>query len=488
MEIDIDDIILISFIERFGEKVASTNIEEIARENGFYHEKIRYGPIAIRVGSDFLPDGFHDELIGKEVGAKGTILLPPERAYGERDSEKVRFIHRNEFIKIPEVGQRVLDPAYGEGTVVKKVGLKFLVDFNPPLAGREVEFEYEIHDKIIDPAEQFSCLVHRVLVCEYETSFENGTGIIRIPISTKDIFEWNKEKMNIIDELFDAHPSLDFLELHEEYDNIAHPKVPGEDDRKADDATESEEIQVGDFIAFNFIEHCDGEIVGTNILQIALENGLEDDDSDYSEYSPAICVVGVHSCPNYLSDKFIGKTVGTKGTVIISHEEAYGMQSNKMLHSIDQNEISTDVEIGSHIHHHKYGDGIIVNKLTKRLVIDFNHEVAGKDVECEYEILERITDPVEQFYRLLPKLSSRMYTHVSFENGKGIISLKVPRQIMKQWSTIKIQLTLPVFTCLPFLQTLEFRETYGYEIDGDYLYLIKEGEFLRESVAKAFYS
>jgi len=106
-----------------------------------------------------------------------------------------------------------------------------------------------------------------------------------------------------------------------------------------------------------------------------------------------------------------------------------------------------------------YGEGIIVNKIGSQLIVDFNHILAGKDIEFEYEILERITDPTEQFFRMLSHLGPKKHDS-SFENGKGIINLELPLMVIDGWSVLKTKLTWELFKNLPSLKTLEFREKY----------------------------
>jgi FKBP-type peptidyl-prolyl cis-trans isomerase SlyD len=213
----------------------------------------------------------------------------------------------------------------------------------------------------------------------------------------------------------------------------------------------------------------------TNIEEVARDNGLYD---EYSEYLPNFYIIGSESFTGHLHDEFIGKIAGAKGTVIVPSEKAYGLRNNKMVHSIDKKEISTDTEIGSYIHHHKYGNGVVVKKFGKRIVVDFNHLHAGKDIECEYEIIERITDPAKQFLLLLSYIGPQE-CDASFENGKGIINLKAALTIIDAWSMIKLKLTLVLFESLPCLKTLEFREKYGEKIEEEILNLLEDKEYLR---------
>jgi len=476
MEIQFDDIITISFTQRCDGKIMFTNIEQIARDNGIYSKEYNYIPSAVNVGYDTLPEGFYAELIGKEAGAKGTVLVPPELAYGKRSNDKIHSINKKEIKGSPKIGEVISNPDYGKGTIVKRIGSEFIVDFNHELAGKEIEYEYEIHDIITDPAEQFFHLLERVLVCEYEAAFEKKRGIISVTISTPSILSWHLERANLANELFERHPSLDTLEFREEYDNVYHTTAPSE----ADDTTESEEIKAGDLLFFNFIKRFGGKAVETNIEQLARDYGIY---YDGYTYEPAAFIMRSELGSGSLYTEFIGKKVGAKGTVILPPEEAYGLRSKEKVCSMDRKELPKDIKVGSFISDAEHGTGLVINKIGKRFIVDFNDLLAGKDIEYEYEILKRITDPTEKFYELLQHLNP-MSHGASFENGKGIICMSMPLADMDKWTVKKIVLVVDMLKNFPFLEILETREKYTDDSDDDRDAAALVEEQLRASLQK----
>ncbi|MDR2855407.1 MAG: FKBP-type peptidyl-prolyl cis-trans isomerase [Methanomicrobiales archaeon] len=465
MEIEFDDIITISFIERCDGEVVDTNIKEIARESGIYDEKKDYIPFVTRVGGDDFPEAFYDEITGKEVGAKGTIILPPEKAYGERNNEKIHSVHKKDLKTVPKIGEIISEPDYGDGVVVNKIGSQFIIDFNHKFAGKDIEYEYEVHERITDPAEQFFRLLDRFLEREYDASFEDEVGTISVTISAEQIFSWNVQRVFLAVELLDKHPSLDSLEFHEEYENVIFTKEWDEDDVEieVDANVESEGIKDGDLIVFSFIERFNGKIVNTNIEDLARNNNVYDEDY---EYVPDIAIIGLENISAPLEREFIGKEVGAKGTVILPPEEAYGLRSKEEIRTINRKEVAEDTMIGSCIYHDEYGSGLVFDKIGKRFIVDFNHPLAGKEIEYEYEIFERVTEPAEQFYRLLRNLAPKNYK-ASFEDGKGTIRLDVPVIVIDEWNVKKINMIMSLFKSLSFLQTLEIYEKFLFSLSWD---------------------
>ena len=242
MVIELGNIITISYVERCDGIVFATNIEEVARDNNLYSEKVKYIPTIICVGKDSFAKGLHDEFVGKEVGTKGTVLVPVEKAYGERSTDKIHSIDKKEFEKDVKVGSYIRHPDYGSGLVVNKIGPKFIVDFNETLAGRDIEYDYEIHEIVTDPAEQLSRLINRLVTGEFNVSFENGTGIIDVTIPLVSMEQWNQLKATLIWELLGRLSDLEIIEFREKYENIFNMKPAEAPEFANEEKTESEEF------------------------------------------------------------------------------------------------------------------------------------------------------------------------------------------------------------------------------------------------------
>ncbi|MBT8138341.1 MAG: peptidylprolyl isomerase [Gammaproteobacteria bacterium] len=102
-------------------------------------------------GGDMLP-GFERVLIGMQAGEKKSVVLPPEQAFGLSNQENLQRMPRSSFGNdIPlEVGiMLAFGDAAGTETpgVVAGVNEEYVeVDFNHPLAGRDIGFTAHVHD------------------------------------------------------------------------------------------------------------------------------------------------------------------------------------------------------------------------------------------------------------------------------------------------------------------------------------------------------
>jgi FKBP-type peptidyl-prolyl cis-trans isomerase 2 len=109
-------------------------------------------PLVICVGYDMVVKGLDEFLIGKEMKKKYTLNLTPERAFGKRDSKLIRLIPLKMFLEqkvYPEPGMTLaLDNNLVK--VVSVSGGRVMVDFNNPLAGKDIEYEFTIKKKVED--------------------------------------------------------------------------------------------------------------------------------------------------------------------------------------------------------------------------------------------------------------------------------------------------------------------------------------------------
>lgn len=108
----------------------------------------RAEPVSLVIGDGNLLEGFEKALFGLRAGDRRTVHLPPEEAFGEWNPENVQRFDTVKFEQRPEVGQMIEFEDKAKTTlvgVVKSVNDDITeVDFNHPLASKNISFEVEI--------------------------------------------------------------------------------------------------------------------------------------------------------------------------------------------------------------------------------------------------------------------------------------------------------------------------------------------------------
>jgi len=107
-------------------------------------------PLDVVLGSGAVIPGFDAALVGMEVGAKKTVKIPMDDAYGKHNAELVMQVPKDQIppdLK-PEIGQKLqVGGAAGELMAVEVIDLNddfIVLDANPPLSGKDLTFDLEL--------------------------------------------------------------------------------------------------------------------------------------------------------------------------------------------------------------------------------------------------------------------------------------------------------------------------------------------------------
>jgi len=154
--------------------VFDTTDVKIAKEAQIFSEKGDYSPIIICIGEHQILKGIDEFLEGKEPG-KYTLELPSEKAFGKKDSKLVTMIPTGKFTEqgikpIPDLRLNI-DNHIG---IVKSVsGGRTVVDFNHPLASRDVFYDLKVIKIVTDKKAQVEALLKVLLG-------------VKVPVEVKD--------------------------------------------------------------------------------------------------------------------------------------------------------------------------------------------------------------------------------------------------------------------------------------------------------------
>ncbi len=187
-KVKLKDFIELDYTGRLADgTVFDTTKESVAKENHLSAENRQFRPAIICIGEQQLLPGLDAELDGKEVGKEYTLRLPPERAFGKRDIKKMKIIPFSTFREHelePRPGLQI--DVDGEiGVVVRVAGGRIIVNFNHPLAGKEVVYEFKISRKITDPQEQISFFLNstlRVPTEQIKVEIVEGKAVVELPM------------------------------------------------------------------------------------------------------------------------------------------------------------------------------------------------------------------------------------------------------------------------------------------------------------------
>jgi len=107
-------------------------------------------PLSFQVGSGQMISGFDDALPGMAIGETKNITLTPDQAYGESNPEAITDVPKTSFptdfdFQVDSMvhGQNDMgQPVVGTINEVKDEAVT--IDFNHPMAGKDLNFEIEL--------------------------------------------------------------------------------------------------------------------------------------------------------------------------------------------------------------------------------------------------------------------------------------------------------------------------------------------------------
>ncbi len=190
------------FIEiKFTGKVKGGEIfdSNIKKDLEKMNSKLEAKPFVFCLGEGMFLKGIDDFLIGKEVG-KYAVELKPEDAFGNRNSKLVQIIPMKVF------REQKINPVPGamfnfDGRIAKILsvsGGRIMVDFNNPIAGKEVVYNINVLRKIEDTNEKIKSFNDFLFKKNFNFEIKNKNLIIEVEKSIAKFVEMFKDKFKDI--------------------------------------------------------------------------------------------------------------------------------------------------------------------------------------------------------------------------------------------------------------------------------------------------
>jgi len=174
------DLILIDYVGKTDGEIFDLTLEEEAKENNMHREDVEYKEIPVLLGKEYVIEGLEEVLLDMEIGEEREVTVPAERGYGERESDNVETYPEREFQKQDiqiRPGEEIMI-GNKRGKVVSKGSGRVRVDFNHPLAGKELSYWVKINEKV-EEDEEIAKYIYDYRIGHGEIEFENGT--VKIP-------------------------------------------------------------------------------------------------------------------------------------------------------------------------------------------------------------------------------------------------------------------------------------------------------------------
>lgn len=163
MEFKENDFVRLEFDLYGNGELSSTTDKKKAEEAGIDQEEER----VIILGKHRILKAIDNDIINNcsQLDEERTLELSPEEAFGKRKRELMNIFREELFRKnnIRPVVGGVYDFGDGVGVIKSINSGRIMVDFNHPLAGKDVKVVYKVKEKVEDSNEKLKILVEQVL-------------------------------------------------------------------------------------------------------------------------------------------------------------------------------------------------------------------------------------------------------------------------------------------------------------------------------------
>ncbi|MDI6888885.1 MAG: FKBP-type peptidyl-prolyl cis-trans isomerase [Methanocellales archaeon] len=210
------DFIKVSYTGRVkGGDIFDTTDEKVAKEAGIFNENVKYGAQLIVVGSEYAVKGLEEDILGENVGYKGTVEIPPEKGFGAHDPKLIETFSITKFKERPLVGARV-NLNGRMGTVATVIGRRARVDFNHPLAGKTIVYDYTIEEEIKTPKSKISELIDMYARADLDVDIKESVAVVNVPYALSFDQRWLLSKKQIADDIL-AHTGIKEVQYVEKH-------------------------------------------------------------------------------------------------------------------------------------------------------------------------------------------------------------------------------------------------------------------------------
>ena len=198
-----NDFIEIEFTGKSNDEIFDTTIPEQAKKIGI---ETPVKPIIASIGNEMLLKGLDEALEGKEIGKKYSVHITPDKAFGPRNASLVKTIPMKIFREknMNPVPGMVFQLDQHLVRILSVSGGRVFADFNNPLAGKEVDYDFKILKKITDNKEKVNALQDFFFRQRFDFSLDEKTK--------KAVFKDEKIKpiIDVFKEKFKEIVGLDF--------------------------------------------------------------------------------------------------------------------------------------------------------------------------------------------------------------------------------------------------------------------------------------
>lgn len=181
------DFIEIDYIGRIKEnnQIFDLTYEDIAKKEKLDQGHAHFGPRIICLGENQILKAIDGFLLNKNIGETYTLEIKPENAFGKKNTNMMQIV------TVDTLRKQNINPFPGLqinasgllGTIRSVTGGRVTIDFNHPLAGKNIIYEIKINKLIDKDDEKLKSLIENMLgLHNHDYNLEMESNKVKIKI------------------------------------------------------------------------------------------------------------------------------------------------------------------------------------------------------------------------------------------------------------------------------------------------------------------
>lgn len=220
----------------------------------------------------------------------------------------------------------------------------------------------------------------------------------------------------------------------------------------------------GDFLLIHYTAKVKetGEVIDTTIEEDAKAYGIY---SSEKEYEPQLVVIGEGKVVKGLEEKLRELSEGEEVAFEVPPEKAYGARDPSKIKRLPLREFAkANIEpIPGKVVEVNGLPAVIREVGGGRVIVDFNHPLAGKVIEYKAKVVKHVTDEGEKLRLLLKRrFKTKMIDSygVTISDDKSSLTIKIPEKdmLLQDLQLAKRAFAREVFTYFPSITKVSFVE------------------------------
>jgi FKBP-type peptidyl-prolyl cis-trans isomerase SlyD len=215
-------------------------------------------------------------------------------------------------------------------------------------------------------------------------------------------------------------------------------------------------VTEGSFVRLSYTgKNEDGRVFDTTDESVAKAEGIH---NPQAVYGPVLVRVGNRHVVMGLDDALVGKEAGDEGTVEVPPEKAFGPHDETRVESVSLAQFKEKPQVGQTVQVDDR-EGVVVNIIGRRVVVDFNHPFAGKTVTYSFKIEEVVESVPDQVSGLI-QLYTQRSMEVSVEDG--VVTIRLPPAVIydRRWLLWRSRVIQEIFEFYPEVGEILLLESF----------------------------